>query len=70
MVDLLFYIDEGILMLKKPPNKFIAPIVIAGITAGFFISAYKFVFAKPKKKDELIHWNNQVNQPQPEKDND
>lgn len=54
-------------MLKKPPNKFIAPIVIAGITAGFFISAYKFVFAKPKKRDDLIHRNNQVNQAQPEK---
>ena len=54
-------------MLKKPPNKFIAPIVIAGITAGFFISAYKFVFAKPKKRDDVIHRNNQVNQSQPEK---
>jgi len=36
---------------KRPPNKFIAPIVIAGITAGFFISAYKFVFAKSKQAD-------------------
>ena len=36
-------------MAKKEPNKFLAPIVIAGITAGFFISAYKFVFAKPKE---------------------
>ncbi|WP_165353064.1 hypothetical protein [Acinetobacter piscicola] len=34
---------------KKQPNKFIAPIVIAGITVGFLVSAYKFVFAKPKK---------------------
>jgi hypothetical protein len=37
-------------MAKKEPNKFIAPIVIAGIAAGFFISAYKFVFAKSKQK--------------------
>ncbi|MDM1246473.1 hypothetical protein ACFODO_12530 [Acinetobacter sichuanensis] len=35
-------------MTKKQPNKFIAPIVIAGITIGFLASAYKFVFAKPK----------------------
>ncbi|WP_171334202.1 hypothetical protein [Acinetobacter sp. CFCC 10889] len=36
-------------MSKKQPNKFIAPIVIAGVTVGFLASAYKFVFAKPKK---------------------
>ena len=30
----------------KQPNKFLAPIVIAGITIGFLASAYKFVFAK------------------------
>ncbi|WP_151707401.1 hypothetical protein [Acinetobacter sp. TUM15064] len=35
-------------MLKKAPNKYFAPIIIAGITVGFFVSAYKFVFAKPK----------------------
>ena len=34
---------------NQQPNKFIAPIVIAGITIGFLASAYKFVFAKPKK---------------------
>lgn len=39
-------------MAKKQPNKFLAPIVIAGITAGFFISAYKFVFRKSKQKNE------------------
>ncbi|WP_173912771.1 hypothetical protein [Acinetobacter sp. Marseille-Q1618] len=38
-------------MSKKQPNKFIAPIVIAGITVGFLASAYKFIFAKPKKED-------------------
>ncbi|MFW2078496.1 hypothetical protein ACG94X_12390 [Acinetobacter sp. ULE_I010] len=37
-------------MSNKSPNKFIAPIVIAGITIGFLASAYKFVFAKPKKQ--------------------
>ncbi len=37
-------------MSKKKPNNFIAPIVIAGITVGFFVSAYRFVFAKPKKE--------------------
>ena len=37
-------------MSNKKPNNFIAPIVIAGITVGFFVSAYKFVFAKPKTK--------------------
>lgn len=35
-------------MSKKVPNKYFAPIIIAGITVGFFVSAYKFVFAKPK----------------------
>ena len=35
-------------MAKKAPNKYFAPIIIAGITVGFFVSAYKFVFAKPK----------------------
>ena len=42
-------------MSKKKPNNFIAPIVIAGITVGFLASAYKFVFAKPKKqKSEMV----------------
>lgn len=39
-------------MPPKKPNKFIAPVVIAGITVGFLASAYKFVFAKPKKKSQ------------------
>lgn len=39
-------------MINKKPNNFIAPIVIAGITVGFLASAYKFVFAKPKKSSE------------------
>lgn len=39
-------------MSKNPPNKFIAPIVIAGITIGFLASAYKFVFAKPQSEEQ------------------
>lgn len=35
-------------MSKREPNKFLAPIVIAGITVGFLMSAYKFIFAKLK----------------------
>ncbi|CAI3161167.1 hypothetical protein MWMV17_MWMV17_03313 [Acinetobacter calcoaceticus] len=30
----------------KKPGRFLAPIVIAGITVGFLASAYKFVFSK------------------------
>jgi len=45
-------------MSKKKPNNFIAPIVIAGITVGFLASAYKFVFAKPKKQSSEIVSNN------------
>lgn len=38
-------------MPKGTPNKLIAPIVIAGITVGFLVSAYKFIIHdnKPKK---------------------
>ena len=43
-------------MSKKAPNKYFAPIIIAGITVGFFVSAYKFVFAKPKTS-ETKHTN-------------
>lgn len=38
---------------KKTPNKFLAPVVIAGVTIGFLASAYKFVFAKPKPVKSL-----------------
>ena len=48
-------------MSKKQPNKFIAPIVIAGITVGFFISAYKFVFAQPKQTTDQIEHDDAVN---------
>lgn len=32
----------------KKTNKYLAPVVIAGVTIGFLASAYKFVFAKPQ----------------------
>ena len=35
-------------MPKGKPNKFIAPIVIAGITVGFLVSAYKFIMHDKK----------------------
>ncbi|MEG0482325.1 MAG: hypothetical protein RR575_05460 [Acinetobacter sp.] len=41
-------------MSNKQPNKFIAPIVIAGITIGFLASAYKFVFAKSNKQQNEV----------------
>ncbi|WP_171255424.1 hypothetical protein [Acinetobacter sp. SFB] len=56
-------------MSKKEPNKFIAPIVIAGITAGFFISAYRFVFAKVKQADEQGKGDYSVDKSQ-EREND
>jgi hypothetical protein len=40
--------------MNKKPNKFLAPIVIAGVTVGFLASAYKFVFAKPKPPKKEI----------------
>ncbi|WP_445117020.1 hypothetical protein [Acinetobacter sp. WZC-1] len=36
----------------KKPGKLLAPIVIAGITVGFLVSAYKFVFARPKSSEQ------------------
>ncbi len=38
-------------MSKKAPNKLFAPVVIAGITIGFLASAYKFIFASPKRSE-------------------
>ena len=52
---------KDMVMSKKQPNKFIAPIVIAGITVGFFISAYKFVFAQPKQTTDQIEHDDAVN---------
>ncbi len=52
---------KEMVMSKKQPNKFIAPIVIAGITVGFFISAYKFVFAQPKQITDQIEHEDAVN---------
>ena len=52
---------KEMVMSKKQPNKFIAPIVIAGITVGCFISAYKFVFAQPKQITDQIEHEDAVN---------
>ena len=52
---------KEMVMSKKQPNRFIAPIVIAGITVGFFISAYKFVFAQPKQTTDQIEHDDAVN---------
>ncbi|MCL6232426.1 hypothetical protein [Acinetobacter amyesii] len=35
--------------MAKAPNKFLAPVFIAGITVGFLASARRFIFAKPKR---------------------
>ncbi|NNH26252.1 hypothetical protein [Acinetobacter terrestris] len=55
-------------MSKKRPNNFIAPIVIAGITAGFFVSAYRFVFAKLKPADQQLKHDYAANTPPQKKD--
>ncbi|WP_336012116.1 hypothetical protein [Acinetobacter calcoaceticus] len=36
----------------KKPGRFLAPIVIAGITVGFLASAYKFVFSKSESSKQ------------------
>ena len=33
-------------MKNEAPNKFFAPLIIAGITIGFLASAYKFITAQ------------------------
>ncbi|WP_171493694.1 hypothetical protein [Acinetobacter radioresistens] len=40
---------------RRPPNKVLAPLIIAGITTGFLSAAYKFIF---KKNSELSHKQN------------
>ena len=57
-----FYLRMEFNMSKKQPNNFLAPFVIAGITAGFFISAYRFVFAKPIEKSRQKESDNSENQ--------
>ena len=39
-------------MNAKKPNNLLAPLVIAGITIGFFTAAYRFVFVKSKQNEE------------------
>ncbi|BCZ13231.1 hypothetical protein ACT4VK_11405 [Acinetobacter baumannii] len=36
----------------KKPGRFLAPVVIAGITVGFLASAYKFVFSKSESSEQ------------------
>jgi hypothetical protein len=49
----LIYTSKKVkIMSKKAPNKFFAPIVIAGITIGFLASAYQFIFAQKKRKEK------------------
>lgn len=54
---------------RKTPNKFLAPIVIAGVTIGFLASAYKFVFAKPEPIKSLQE-NSKIDQEITEKNLD
>jgi len=37
----------------KKPGRFLAPVVIAGITVGFLASAYKFVFNKSNSSKQV-----------------
>ncbi|MCO8096526.1 hypothetical protein NI462_04950 [Acinetobacter lwoffii] len=39
-------------MNTKKPNKVLAPLVIAGITIGFFTAAYRFIFVKSKQDEQ------------------
>ena len=55
-------------MSNKQPNKFIAPIVIAGITIGFLASAYKFVFAKSNKQQNEVAQQAQEDHPKDSQD--
>ncbi|MFV5491854.1 hypothetical protein [Acinetobacter sp. ASP199] len=38
-------------MNAKKPNKVLAPLIIAGITIGFFTAAYRFIFVKSKEDE-------------------
>lgn len=40
-------------MNKKTSNTLLVPIVITGITVGFLVSAYKFVFKKSDSEKQL-----------------
>ncbi|MEE1122582.1 MAG: hypothetical protein UHU06_03395 [Acinetobacter pseudolwoffii] len=39
-------------MNSKKPNKVLAPLVIAGITIGFFTTADRFIFVKSKQDEQ------------------
>ncbi len=39
-------------MNKRKPNKILEPLVIAGITIGFFTAAYRFIFTESKESEQ------------------
>ena len=51
MWSILFSHKEKWMNTKKP-NKVLAPLVIAGITIGFFTAAYRFIFVKSKQDEQ------------------
>ncbi|WP_180004749.1 MULTISPECIES: hypothetical protein [unclassified Acinetobacter] len=60
--------------MAKAPNKFLAPVIIAGITVGFLASARRFIFTKPKRTDleqtEQSPLNSEKNYTNQSKNND
>ena len=60
--------------MAKAPNKFLAPVIIAGITVGFLVSARRFIFAKPKRTNleqaEQSPLNSEKNYTNQSKNND
>lgn len=54
----------------KKPNRVVAPIIIAGITVGFLVSAYKFVIAKSNRSTVKTTTNHEVLASQHEQNND
>ncbi|WP_171264748.1 hypothetical protein [Acinetobacter sp. ANC 4558] len=40
-------------MKKKTSSRILTPFIIAGVTVGFLVSAYKFVFRKPNEEQPV-----------------
>lgn len=51
--------------MQKQPNRFLAPIVIAGITVGFLASAYKFIFINRVRQNNHARINRLMNRLKP-----
>ncbi|WP_299152493.1 hypothetical protein [uncultured Acinetobacter sp.] len=49
--------------MAKAPNKFLAPVVIAGITVGFLAGARRFIFVKSQRAKSRQN-ENQVHSPE------